>query len=437
MDIFNNREIAVGVWLVIFVIWILSKPNLRKTLKNLVVQFLTSRLVIPFILLVVHVLVSVWLLSYFELWQDHQIKNTVLWFFTVAAVSFFRLHKIKDDLHYFKNAIKDHVKIILVIEFLITSYTFSLVVELVFIPFTALMGGVLALAQSDIKYSSAEKSVNHIFSIIGIIVVLFIVYKISTEPSDLLQVKTLYDFLVPIFLSCLLLPYIYMLHLYSTYERVLQRLGFSIKDKQLELYAKRRGMINFNLHATNLNRWSDSLNYIDISSKLDVDDSIVEAKRCIAEEKNPPIVPHELGWSPYLARLYLIDEGLVVGFYKKIYDKEWTASSSYIKAGHSGSINNISYYLRGESGLVKQLKLKMNVYDKKYSKIAHERLLEVASSLYFLALGQEINEKVSQRVLKGENYEASLNSKNIRVLNKEWHNANGYEVGFVIENPSM
>jgi len=91
--------------------WLFSNKEIRSALSSVLDGFSKKVIIIPFSFLVFYTLVSVWLLSEVGMWDLSQVKNTVVWFFGVAAVSFFRLNKIADDTDYFKNAVKDNLKI--------------------------------------------------------------------------------------------------------------------------------------------------------------------------------------------------------------------------------------------------------------------------------------------------------------------------------------
>lgn len=347
MEAFNNREIASAIWILLFAAWAFSKKDVRPAFGSVLDAFAKRVVLVPFSLLILHTLAAIWILCQLGMWDSSQIKNTILWFISVAAVSFFRIHEIADDRHYFKNAIKDNLKIIVLLEFLVTFYTFNLVVELVFVPFMALIGALLAFSQPDEKYILVQKVLSKLVGFIGIVVFVYTAYRLVIDFHDFAQLQTIIDFVVPIALSILLLPLIFIFHVYMVYERVFVRMQFSIKDEKLRAYAKRSLAIKYRLNLPALRRWADALSLENIDTTSDVDKLHKEIARLEAEEKNPPVVPFDLGWSPYKLSPVLEEAGLKVGHYKKLYEDDWFASSPCLEIGKDVLPNNIAYYLEG------------------------------------------------------------------------------------------
>ena len=434
MEILNNREISITVWLAVFAVWALSKKGIRSSFKTVVDAFSERAILIPFSLLVLHTLASIWLLKNIGLWESHQVKNAILWFISVAAVSFFRLPKIADDRNYFKKAITDNLKIIVLFEFVVTFYTFNLFLELLFVPFMALLGGLLAVSKMDDKYSQVEKILNKIVELIGVAIIVYTGYKLLADFDEFAQRQTFYDFTMPIALSVLLLPFIYALHVFLVYERIFMRMKFSIKDEKLGKYAKTTAIVKYHLNISALSRWADALSREDIGNKFDIDELHKEIDRLRAEEKNPPVVSFENGWSPYSVATILEKKGLKTGYYKKLYDNEWFASSPYLDIGDGILPNNIAYYIEGNKEAVTRLKIKMNINELEQAKEAHEELYEIASILHLNALRAQIDEKFENAIVNGINEENSVNSKIVKVVTEHWNNNKTYEVTFTIEN---
>lgn len=276
MELLNNREIAFAIWFSLLVMWLLSNKEIRSAFGSVLDCFSKKVIIIPFSLLVLHTLASVWLLSEMGIWDLSQAKNSVFWFFSVAAVSLFRLNKIADDPHYFKNAIKDNLKIIVLLQFLVSFYTFNIFVELIFVPFMALLGGLLAVSQKDEKHLLVHGMLNKLIEILGLAVIVYAAYRMVSDFQEFAQFQTFLDLAVPISLSILLLPLIYLFHVYMVYELVFVGIQFSVKDEKVRAYAKRSAILKYKLNVLTLRRWADAL------SRENVVDPVMWM-RCIRE----------------------------------------------------------------------------------------------------------------------------------------------------------
>ena len=433
MGILNNRELATAIWVAIFVLWVLWKIDVGGSIKELIQTLLVKAIVIPFSLLFFYVLISIWLLNVAGLWEQNQVKNTIFWFFTVAIVSFFRSPHIADDPYYFRNAIKDNLKIIVLLEFIFTSYTFSLIVELVFVPLMTFTVVMLEYSKNKKMFELVEKITSRFLELVGGVIIIFTLYKLIMDFSEFAKEETFFDFITPVLLSLLLLPYIYVLHVYLSYEKAFFRLRYVLKNKDVISYAKKVSIIKFRLNLDQLKWWIDTLYHQDIVSKYGIDKSINVIERLSAEKKNPPVVPKKFGWSPYKASSFLYNEGLKTSRYKRLYDNEWSASSNYLNIGDGVLPNNISYHMSGDDAAVKRLKLKMIVNEEEYEEESHKELIRLISELYTIATNSKLPKKIHASIMKSKNIKIEHDSRLLHIVTEQWGDNNAYEVVFSVE----
>lgn len=402
---------------------------------SLISAFARKLILIPFGLLIFHTLTVVWFLSQIGLWEPSQIKNTMLWFLTAAVVQFFRLPNIADDQDYFRRALTDNLKIIVLLEFFVNFYVFNIIFELIFIPFTAFLGALLAVSQTNKKYADVERIINKLLELIGLALIGYVTYRVVTDFKNFAQIQTFHDFIVPILLSILLLPLIYVLHVYMVYEQIFMRLQYSIKDEKLRKYAKKTALFKYHLNIPALKRWADALSRENIEQTSDIDELNNEIARLEKEEKDPPVVvPFDQGWSPYKISKVLENKGLKAGHYKKLYGNVWFACSPYFEIGEGILPNSIAYYIEGNRESANHLKLEMSVNQTAQALEAHKKLCEVASILHFKALGEQMGKMYKKAIIDGENVEGYVNTKKIRVATKHWPNMRSYDVEFSISN---
>ncbi|MGL6297822.1 MAG: hypothetical protein ACRC1M_01505 [Methanobacteriaceae archaeon] len=102
-------------------------------------------------------------------------------------------------------------------------------------------------------------------------------YNIFNNPSIILNIETLTQFLLPIILTTLLLPFIYFLGLYMKYELFYKLQIIRIKNKKLERYTiiKLFKKCHFNIYF--LNKFSKNLRFYNGASKEYIDNQFSEA----------------------------------------------------------------------------------------------------------------------------------------------------------------
>lgn len=433
MDILNNREIATGVWLLTFFIWASTKKEVRESFRTVVAAFLSRFIIVPIILMVSYITLLLIGLESIGLWENHQVKNVVFWFFTAAMYSFFKVTKAAEDKHYFSHAVRDNLKIIVVLQFVISVYTFSLWVELIFVPVISMLVVVMTYAQSDEKYKPAEKLVSKLVEGIGLFIIAYTVYMIFADFGELAQTKSIYDLLVPTTLSIMLLPFLYLLATYTSYQGVFVRLKFWIKEPSLLRYTKWSTIKRFHFRFAKLVRWFDSVPRINIESKADVDKSIENVFRQLREESNPPTVDKRLGWSPHIAKDYLAGVGIETGFYKNIYDDTWHVSSKYLEMGNSIMPNNIAYYVEGNREVAKSIKLKLNVNEPSESADAKEKFLNIANLLCWQAINSELPDSLRDAISEEKNSEIATENRKLSIVKSAWGNTERYDLMFKLE----
>ena len=135
MDIFNTREIAVGIWLLVFAVFVVSIRSIRESLPTLLNAFFEPKILTPIFLLLIYVVLIVFVLYETGIWSPFQLKNTTIWLFSVALpVDISNSSGLQRMNNFFQNKVKNSFKLVAVLEFVIAFYTFPLLVELMIVP---------------------------------------------------------------------------------------------------------------------------------------------------------------------------------------------------------------------------------------------------------------------------------------------------------------
>ena len=437
MDILNNREIAITLWLIGISIYIFSSSRmaeLRKSFKNLFSAFFAKQIISVLGLMIAYMAIVVYGLSELDLWNADQIKNTVFWCASVGFMSLFKLESIKKDRSFFKHSVIGNLKLLAILQFIGTVYTFSLWVEALLVPILAFIGAMSAIAETDKKYHSVKILLEYCLSFFGVILIAYTLYMLTSNFDRFGNEKTAYDFFVPPLLTLWYLPFVFVMLVYSTYEQVFIRLDFSIKSRFHRFLAKLYAFVLFNVRMSLLDRWSYHVARVNVRSHADLIETFRHIYKVRSAEKNPNEVRSELGWSPYKAKYFLSSEGLDTGFYNRLFEDEWSASSPMIEFGDGIIPENVAYYVEGYEEVANTLKLKVNVNDATRSEMAREKLLGLAEALSLSSLNQCLSGKIKEAIVKGEQYSEKCENKIISLVVEKWagHRFNGYDFKFVI-----
>jgi hypothetical protein len=220
---FSSREIAVALWLVIGLTWFSRYPAVRKAARNVVRSFLAWKILVSCAFLLAWTSIAVWLLFTLGMWTTSLLKDTILWFCFGGFVMMFSSLTAKDDENIFGTFLRDSVKIVVVLEFLVSAYTFSLPIELVLVPALTFVGMIQVVADSRQDFAPVARLTGWIQAIAGFVIVGYAIRMAVSDYATLRSLDTARQILLTPILSVILAPAVYILLLVSAYETLFMR----------------------------------------------------------------------------------------------------------------------------------------------------------------------------------------------------------------------
>ncbi|MCO7641234.1 hypothetical protein NJI34_31165 [Pseudomonas sp. S 311-6] len=275
----DSRELATAIWLGIFIVWCLTKPGVRKSFGSVLSAATARPIVIAFFLAIAYLVAVTVILRHFDLWTLKQFKITALWLVVAGIPALADTPEISRNLSLLKTAVAKNFKLSLLLDFFINLFKLPLLGELIFVPFTALLGGLLAVAQSDDKYVPAHKFLNGVLIVMGLGFLVFESYKVLTSFDTIAHLDTLRDFILPVIYNIAFIPLLWAMSIYVAYESVFVRLRFVIKYQTLHSYARRKLITGFRTDIGALNAWFKEAWSGAFTSRSDVAQSIAAIER--------------------------------------------------------------------------------------------------------------------------------------------------------------
>ena len=193
------------------------------------------------------------------IWKIDHISLTILWSVCVAFVMLFNFHKANEQ-KFFKNSVKDNIKGLVFVEFFVNLYVFNFWFELIIVPLSAIIGGMKAIAERNKEYEIVDKFMNFILIVAGFFLLFYASYKVVTDFENFATIQNLESFYMPILLSILFIPFVYIAALIAAYETLFIRLQFFVPDKAVLRYVKFKTILSIQFNLSKLNRWSDYIN---------------------------------------------------------------------------------------------------------------------------------------------------------------------------------
>jgi len=241
MEIFNTREIAIFIWLVIFCVFFLRYKKVRSSLNDVLKILFQSTFIIIFLIVLLYIEIVVFILAKFNYWDFSFIKDTLIWFIVTGLVICFRAINASEDDHYFRKILIDNLKILVIIEFIVNTQTFHIFIELLIFPFLLFFGLIEAFTETDSKYAQVNKFASTITAISGFILLAFVIRSLIINLESFGTIETLKSFFLPIILTVSIIPLAFVIMIYSKYESLFVRLKFGTeKSKRLKRFARWR-----------------------------------------------------------------------------------------------------------------------------------------------------------------------------------------------------
>lgn len=224
--IFSTREISIAIWLAIFVLLILLYKPTRKCVADLFKTACSVQLAIPFFLMIGYAAGITYLFSKTPLWRMLFIKDIVVWVIFVGTPLFFGSLNKKVEEHYFKKAMQSNFKLMVLVEFFISSFTLPLIWEMLLIPIMTFLFMLDAVAATDSQYRPAKKLVGFVIIVINIIFIIETLSVAANSLSTFDKNTAIISLFIPIVFSILYVPASYIFAVFGKYQMVFIRMSF-------------------------------------------------------------------------------------------------------------------------------------------------------------------------------------------------------------------
>src|SRR5659263_597808 len=222
---------------------------------------------------IVYVALIIMLLYKAKLWDFLLVKDTIIWTLGTGFVLLLKSNKALQDNNHFRKIVFDILTLTVVLEFITNFYTFDLWVEIFLFPVLLFIVTINAYAGLNEKFKKVKNLTNLILAIYGIYILLFAFSQVISNYHSLVTLYNLQTLVLPLFLTVVYIPCLYVIALITAYDKLFSRLEFLIrKDKALVKYTKFKIITLCHLNLNKLNKLvqENNSNYQELASKKDV-----------------------------------------------------------------------------------------------------------------------------------------------------------------------
>jgi hypothetical protein len=274
-DFLSTRELAVLIWVAVVIIIMTLTPSLRKPFGGVIRALFVRQILLAIFFLITYVAGLITILKYFSFWDVSLLKDTIFWFFGFAIMTFFNINKAKQN-HFFKVLLVESLKWTVLIEFLINFYTFKLIVELIAFPLLVFVVLIQAFSQNNAEHAAVSNVIAKLLSIIGAVYFAYALYRTIAEYQQFFTVQSVYALLLPVVLTILVIPFLYLLAVYVQYEELFVRTRFMANDAKKRRALKHAIIFTAKINLDKINIIAQRINKFDLYHSSNIRDYIDE-----------------------------------------------------------------------------------------------------------------------------------------------------------------
>jgi len=230
-NIFDNRELAIGFWLLVAFIASIFFKSTREFLRRVIPLLLSKTFITFYLIFAGYFILVIILLRSIGYWDTSLLKDTIIWVVFIQFPLFAKTIEKAKDGRFYRDLIKQNIALIVLLEFILNFWTFSLLFEIILIPLTIITGLFLGVITSNRKFRKYKVTFDSIISLFGLMLIVKALVSLIKNPMDILSNSSLKEFFLPLILLIFNLPLMYGLGLYSSYEQLFLRLKGDKKEK--------------------------------------------------------------------------------------------------------------------------------------------------------------------------------------------------------------
>lgn len=230
MDIFSTRELATAFWvgaiLIAVGMAIVTNKKIRQGFIGVLKCFFNRKLRKLWEIYFLYIGIITLMFSRFPIWKNIYLKDIILWTLFSGLTICMNAVAGEADEKYISKVLKDNIRFTVVTEFLLSTFTFSLWVELIIIPIMTAITLLDVVAAQKSETVAVHKLLQSVIAFIGLCLVFQTVKVGIREYRELNVINTLVSFFIPIVYLLLVTPLEYAFELYSKYEMLFIQMHF-------------------------------------------------------------------------------------------------------------------------------------------------------------------------------------------------------------------
>lgn len=242
-ELLSTREIASGVYLLLLLLWLISKKDGVQAVVALIKTVFKAIIIIPVICLLGYTALLVYGLQFLPFWEWILLKDVIIWVLFVATPICFKAGTRKNKDYPFKQMIVDNFLWSAILEFFVGASTFSFITEMIVLPVFTVITILKDYDRENPKHKQYKNFFDSLASVAGLLLLFFTVKEAVTTITKDGVISLLVSFSIPAIFSAAFLPIVYALAVTAKYHDLFVRLYIRNHISKKGLRSKKKAVL--------------------------------------------------------------------------------------------------------------------------------------------------------------------------------------------------
>ena len=274
----TSRDYAVMCWLLVLLAVGFRSQSVRGSFGSLIRAAANRKILLTVALALAWTFLATTIAKTFGFWSLSQLKTTAYWFLFAAIPTLASVGEASRDQKLILVPIKSSIKLAAFAGFFVNLYPFPFLVELVFLPFLAMLTAMIMMTEKVEEHERVKGCLEWVMVLVVLLVLAYQIRTIYVDPTHGINVGNLRDLVLPIYYAAIYIPCMFFIAILVAYEEIFCRLRFVVKNRSLIPYTKRTLVIRFGANIRDLNTWFKRSWEEPLLSRSQIDDLIQDVK---------------------------------------------------------------------------------------------------------------------------------------------------------------
>lgn len=233
LPLFSNRELAIIIWVAIFLIYALFNKGIRESLARLLRIYYGYKLLTIRLILYIQIGIVTYILFRTGIFSQYSLIKTIVAYSLYSAVVLL-YESISDPLKQIRKTILNYLAATTILTVYLNSFSYSLIIEILLLPMVCFLFAIIAYTehQNDPQYKNASGCATVILIFLALSGIGYVIYQtIHCQPEVMIE-NLAREVLIPLIMTCILIPYVYLVAVFSKYELLFVRMNVRSKNEK-------------------------------------------------------------------------------------------------------------------------------------------------------------------------------------------------------------